>query len=80
MIGTSASRTVEPVVLDGRSLTLEAVGRAAAGPVACRIAPAARERMAASRAVIERCASGEEPVYGVNTGFGDLANVRIAPA
>jgi len=33
--------------------------------------------MAASRAVIERCAGGDTAVYGVNTGFGDLANVRI---
>ena len=33
--------------------------------------------MSASRALIERRAGGSEPVYGVNTGFGDLANVRI---
>ena len=80
IMAASRNRSVEPLVLDGRSLTLEAVGRAAAGPVGCRIAPKARERMAASRAVIERAALGAEPVYGVNTGFGELATVRIAPA
>lgn len=30
--------------------------------------------------VIARAASGAEPVYGVNTGFGKLATVRIPPA
>jgi histidine ammonia-lyase len=35
--------------------------------------------MEASRAVVARAAREGEAVYGVNTGFGDLANVRIAP-
>ena len=41
--------------------------------------PTARERMAASRAVIDRVAASGETVYGVTTGFGDLADVRISP-
>ena len=41
--------------------------------------PVAAERMRASRAVIERLVAEDETVYGVTTGFGDLANVRIAP-
>ncbi len=39
----------------------------------------AAERMRASRAVIERLVAEGETVYGVTTGFGDLANVRIEP-
>jgi histidine ammonia-lyase len=35
--------------------------------------------MRASRAVIERLVAEGETVYGVTTGFGDLANVRIEP-
>ena len=35
--------------------------------------------MRASRAVIERLVAQGETVYGVTTGFGDLANVRIEP-
>jgi histidine ammonia-lyase len=35
--------------------------------------------MAASRAVIDRVVSSGETVYGVTTGFGDLADVRISP-
>ena len=41
--------------------------------------PTARERMAASRAVIDRVVASGETVYGVTTGFGDLADVRISP-
>ncbi len=67
----------EHSVLDGRSLTLEAVAEAARGGARFGLSDVARRRMEASRAVIERCADGDEPVYGVNTGFGDLSNVRI---
>jgi len=45
-----------------------------------RLAEAARARMAASRAVIERLAQSGRTIYGVNTGFGDLATVRISPS
>src|SRR5262249_24074777 len=34
---------------------------------------------AASRAVVERRARGDEPAYGINTGFGSFAEVKIAP-
>ncbi len=33
--------------------------------------------MSASRALIDRLAAGDEPIYAVNTGVGLLANVRI---
>jgi histidine ammonia-lyase len=33
----------------------------------------------ASAAAIQRLARGKEPIYGVNTGFGRLASVRIEP-
>src|SRR4051794_1092928 len=41
------------------------------------LGPAAREAMEASAAVVERLAASPEPVYGVSTGFGSLANVTI---
>jgi histidine ammonia-lyase len=65
--------------LDGQSLTLaevEAVSLAAC-PVA--IAPASLARMAASRDLIEQILAAGETVYGVNTGFGKLSDVRIPP-
>jgi histidine ammonia-lyase len=38
-----------------------------------------RARIAAGRAVVERALANGSAVYGVTTGFGRLANVRIAP-
>src|ERR1700728_1269422 len=45
----------------------------AVGPSCC--AP-----LAASAAAVERILARGEPVYGINTGFGKLAGVRIKPA
>ena len=42
--------------------------------------PAAVERMRASRAVVERLVAEGGTAYGITTGFGDLADVRIEPA
>jgi histidine ammonia-lyase len=66
------------ILLDGASLTLfdlEAIADAFA-PVA--LAPAAARGIDASRAVVDRHAAGDTPVYGINTGFGSLAEVKIA--
>jgi histidine ammonia-lyase len=43
-----------------------------------RLDPSARAGVEAAAAQIARAASGTEPVYGVNTGFGKLANLKIA--
>jgi len=50
--------------------------------VACRgarvgVSPAAREQVRRFRAHVERASGSEEAVYGVTTGFGALATVRI---
>ncbi len=68
------------VVLTGADLTLadvEAVARAGA-PVA--LDADARARMEEARAVIERLVRSGTVVYGITTGFGDLATTVIAPA
>ena len=40
--------------------------------------PGRRPRVAASAEAVERIVARGEPVYGINTGFGKLASVRIA--
>ncbi len=65
------------VVLDGRSLTLEQIGAVARRGAAVALAAEARERVAARRAGIEARIAGGEVIYGVNTGFGRLADVHI---
>ena len=42
--------------------------------------PAHEPVVAASAAAVSRILDRGEPVYGINTGFGKLAGVRIAPA
>ena len=68
------------IEIDGASLTLEEFAAVATGRErTVRLAAAARGRMAAARQVIAEVAAGSDPVYGVNTGFGDLAKVRVSP-
>ncbi|HEV3468395.1 MAG TPA: histidine ammonia-lyase [Pyrinomonadaceae bacterium] len=64
--------------LDGQSLSLEEVARVARGG-AVSLAAAARRRMEESRGVVERIIAESRVVYGVNTGFGKLSDVSIAP-
>jgi histidine ammonia-lyase len=66
-------------ILNGESLTLEQLVTIADGNARVTLAPEARERVLASRAVVERRARGDEPSYGINTGFGSFAEVKIAP-
>jgi histidine ammonia-lyase len=68
------------VVLTGRDLALEDVAAVARQGATIELDPGARRRIAASRAEIERIVERGEPVYGVTTGFGDLASHRIDPA
>jgi histidine ammonia-lyase len=66
------------VEIDGETLSLEqieAVAREAAGEVA--LAPDAVERVRRSREVVEAALASGKAVYGVNTGFGRLADVPI---
>lgn len=42
--------------------------------------PDCRPAVLAAAQVIARAAAGDAPVYGVNTGFGKLASLRIDPA
>ncbi len=68
-----------PLLLDGSSLTIDSVVRAARETgVRVGVDPAARAALDGSRALVERAIAGGQTIYGINTGFGKLANVRIA--
>jgi histidine ammonia-lyase len=70
-----------PVVLGDTPLTLDAIAAVARHRAPVTIGSSARERMTRARQVIDRLAAGgaEAPaVYGVNTGFGALAEKRIS--
>jgi histidine ammonia-lyase len=68
------------VTLNGRDLTIEQVQAVALRGEAVQLAPEAIEQMNRSRAVVDRLAGGDDPVYGVNTGVGLLADVRVSHA
>jgi histidine ammonia-lyase len=68
------------VLLDGEGLTIEQVCAVAEGNEPVGLAAGVLDRMAKSRAVVDRLAAAEQPIYGVNTGVGQLADVRIETA
>ncbi|MEM9028041.1 MAG: histidine ammonia-lyase [Pseudomonadota bacterium] len=47
--------------------------------IAVELDPSARHGIEASAELVRSAACGEHAVYGVNTGFGKLATVKIAP-
>jgi len=66
------------VVVVGEPLDIEAVVAAARGGTV-EVSGAARDRMLASRKVVDDAVASGRTVYGVTTGLGSLANVRLAP-
>jgi len=66
--------------LDGTHLSLEDVERIAVDNVPIAVTAAARERVAAARATVERQFALGAAIYGVTTGFGRMANVMIDAA
>jgi len=65
------------VVIDGKSLTIEDVVRVARGGETVALAPEAQERIRACRGLLERKIDAHEIMYGVNTGIGELSEVRL---
>jgi histidine ammonia-lyase len=85
------STTQLAIQLDGNSLTFihvysvsrvststQTTNLAQQPPANVALAPHAHEKMLASRAVVDRVVISGKTAYGVNTGFGELAEVRIS--
>ncbi len=68
------------IPLDGQGLDLAAVTRVAREGVPVALADHARVAMARSYDWVCSVRDGAAPIYGINTGFGSLARVRINPA
>jgi histidine ammonia-lyase len=63
--------------LDGQSLSIMDLVRVARENISVEVDPASLVGLAASREAVERVMARDDAVYGINTGFGKLANVRI---
>jgi histidine ammonia-lyase len=67
------------LTIDGLHLTIAdvcSVSRARTSNIS--LAPAANRAMERSRALIDRLAAGDDPIYAVNTGVGLLADQRVS--
>ncbi len=68
----------QSLVLDGYSLSIDRVADFLAGRFhMVTVAPKARAAVRKGREFVKKLLKSGKPVYGVNTGFGQLANVRI---
>jgi len=70
--------TDQTVAVDGQSLTIDAVEAVARGGASAVLTGEARVRVAATRRVVDEILASGQVAYGINTGFGRLAEVRIA--
>ena len=65
------------LVIGNAPLTIEDVVRVARGRERVGISPEAVKRMEKSRVWVDNILESEEPVYGINTGFGELSKIFI---
>jgi histidine ammonia-lyase len=66
------------VVLTGNDLTFAQLQAVTAQHESVTVSTDAIARMKTSRAIVDRLVSSGETAYGINTGFGKLASVRIS--
>src|ERR1700684_29085 len=71
---------MQTLELSGQALTLAEIDAVAAGKLTPVLSQGAIERIAASRRVVEDVLARNQVVYGVNTGFGKLADVHVPPS
>ena len=70
-------RASSTIALDGNNLTVEQFRMVVFDGVKVSLAPEARKAIEKSRRVVDRIAERDEVAYGITTGFGDMARVRI---
>ncbi|HEX5436328.1 MAG TPA: histidine ammonia-lyase [Gemmatimonadaceae bacterium] len=70
----------QAILIDGASLTLEAVRRVAIERAPVALAPAARDRVQRARTIVADIVRQNRKVYGVTTGFGKLSDIAIPPS
>ena len=70
----------DTLILEAGAMRLAELRRIARGPVRLRLADSDRRAMAASAETVARIVAEKRTTYGVNTGFGKLAQVSIPPA
>lgn len=67
----------DPITVDGQDLSLQMVEAVARGGAPVQLDPDARSKIEVAAERLRQLASSEDPIYGVNTGFGVFADQRI---
>ena len=70
--------TAANIPLNGNDLTFDQLYRMALQGDSVSLSPVAIERMKSSRTVVDQLVASGATAYGINTGFGKLASVRIS--
>ncbi|HVO74325.1 MAG TPA: histidine ammonia-lyase [Ignavibacteriaceae bacterium] len=64
--------------IDGNSLTLEKIESFLKTNPTVEITPEAKKRINSSRELVEKWVMAEESIYGVTTGVGEFANIKVS--
>ena len=68
------------IVLDGNSVSIDSIVHVARHAAVVSVAEDARERLRRSRRLVEVAVENNQAIYGVTTGIGEFARVRIEAA
>ena len=67
------------VYLDGESLTIEKVEQVARHGARVELSPQGIKKIERCRKTVEEMVKKDQPIYGVTTGIGEFARIRISP-
>jgi len=70
---------MEEVTLDGNSLSIEQIVAVARQGASVSVSDQARAQVQRSRDFLEKCVKEDIAIYGVTTGIGEFARIRISP-
>jgi len=77
LIPNQKGTELKSISIDGDSLTIPQVFEVANRTTSISLSPKARKQIQRARTLVEDWIRSGETVYGVTTGFGEFANVRI---
>ncbi len=69
---------MEKLIIDGSSLTLEALEKFLQKNLKVQLSKEAIAKIKKGRKLVDKWTSEDEVVYGITTGFGEFANVKIS--
>ena len=69
---------MEKIVINGKDLTIEDVAKVARCHAEVEISKDAKEKITASRKLVDKFVEEERVIYGITTGFGKFSEVHIS--